>query len=409
MFPVLIIALVWWAGAGAVATIKAARAGDTATAAAQPAAAGPPPPDSITFGQWQRAAYSRWKKRIRSAIPGRHLGRRASDLIGDITAAAIAGAAVFGFGFASGTVWIGGRRAGRGARQRLRPNAGTPGPGTAPRGFRFRAARPSPTARPASGPNPAGGPGRSRGPGAPQNPNTPPQPGPQQDNGVVDAEIIDDAPAAQPPVSQYGGAEDAEIIYAQLTASSPDTPNGHDMASEILTIHHLISVAKEVIAHTAEAAGQSLVRASSALERAGHALVRSKTASTRAAGALVLADQARTHAVQLQETAARFQVLRMDPASLASMGEAIAAAAASGQAEQRRAEAAAVTAAKAAELAAAEQNEAEASDASAKAAQRYAETVQIMHDTVIARQMPHAEAQAATGNAAAHASVLAAS
>jgi hypothetical protein len=88
MIPVLIILLAWWASAGAVASVKAARASSSAAATANAAAgtasdSSAAAPGDLTFGQWQRAAYSRWKRRIRSAIPGQHLGKKASDLIGD--------------------------------------------------------------------------------------------------------------------------------------------------------------------------------------------------------------------------------------------------------------------------------------------------------------------------------------
>lgn len=179
------------------------------------------------------------------------------------------------------------------------------------------------------------------------------------------------------------------------------------MANEILTIHDLFAWARTVIAHVADAAAQSAIRATAATDRAAQALVRGSTAAVRAESALAAAAAGQRYAAQLEETAARFQMLRIDPASLTSIGAGIASAVSLAQASQRRAEAEAAVANIAAALAAAEQNAAEAAAAEAQAAQICAETVQVMHDTVRTHQMPHAEAQAVTGNAAAHSSVLA--
>lgn len=394
MLPVLIIVLAWWAGAGAVASVKAARASDSEAGTA-PGPSTTPQADNITFGQWQHAAYTRWKKRIRSTLPGQHLGKKASDLIGDITAAGIAAAAVFGLGFASGIVWVGGRFAGRSAQQRLRPNRGPFRPGAGPKGPRHRGGRPST----GSGPTPAGGPSGSRTSDA----------GPQRDSGVIDAEIIDDpAPDPQPATSQYGNAEDAEIIYPQLTAARPDM-NGTNVASEILTIHHLLTFSKSVITAARDSAEQSGIRAVAATDRAEQAGLRSGTAIARAEQAGLVATGANEQATQLEATAARFSSLNMDPASMTAIAGGIETASSLARAEQRHAEAEANVAAIAAALAQAEDAAAAAAAEAAKSAIAHMETVQVMHDTVQARQMPHAEAQAATGNAAAHSSVLAVS
>lgn len=178
--------------------------------------------------------------------------------------------------------------------------------------------------------------------------------------------------------------------------------------TEILTIHHLFTWAKAVVAHTVNAVEQALLLARATAERANAALVRSNTALVRAETAAASAAAARGYAVKLEETSARFQGLRMDAASITAIGVGITSAVKYGQLAQSRAEAEAFVAVKAAELAAAEELASAAAAAEAVGAQVFAEAVQQMHDTVHGRQMPHAVAQAVTGNAAAHPSVLAA-
>lgn len=411
MIPVLFVLVVIWAGSGAVASIKAASAGEPTAAApsskkgAAAPAAGTPDANAdgrnradITFGQWQRAAYGRWKNKIRAATFGKARGSKAADVIGDGLAAVLAGAGVFGLGFASGTAWAGAKWSQRSARQRLKQQPGTG------RKAAGRRSKPAPGFTPPPAPNL--GPQTGSGNTAPR-PGTTPPPG-NPSSGVVDAELIDD-PNPQPAMpSAFANAEDAEIVLPQLLSSRPDAPNGTSMATEILTIHHLFAWAKAVIAHTVNTVEAALVRARTAAERAAMALARSGAAVARADSAAVAAGKAHAYAVQLEQTAARFQVLRMDNASLASIGAAITAAVNFGQLAQRRAEAEAFVAAKSAELAAAEEAASAAAAAEAAGAQHLAEAVQNMHDTVQAHQMPHAEAQAVTGNAAAHSSVLAA-
>lgn len=433
MIPVILILISWWACAGAVASVKAARAsgpeqtsggtaargaGSRTTAASKtsdPQTSAPetdPAPGSgdITFGQWQRAAYTRWRRRIRSAIPGQHLGKRASDLIGDISAATIAGTALFGLGFASGLTWAGSRFAQQSATRRARPDSdpaedfnSRPQPGR-----RWRWTRSPSTTRP---------PGRRSGPrfGSPRGSTRSGKPNARTEGGVVDVELIG-TPAAPQNTGRFAGAEDADVVpdnrppigITPPTSHRPDhpaTPNGRTM--EILTIHHLFAWARAVVAHTVNAVDHALVRSRSATERAAVALARSSAAVARAESAAIAAAAARGYAVQLEETGARFQVLRMDSASMTSIGVAITASISLGQLAHRRAEAEAVVAAKAAELAVAEEVAALAAAAEAAGAQACAEAVQHMHDTVHRHQMPHAIAQAATGNAAAHSSVLA--
>ena len=71
MIPVLFVLLVVWAGSGAVASIKTARASTPGAPAAKGASttgttAAPTATAlaDVTFGQWQRAAYGRWKNKL---------------------------------------------------------------------------------------------------------------------------------------------------------------------------------------------------------------------------------------------------------------------------------------------------------------------------------------------------------
>lgn len=412
MIPVLIIALGWWAVSGAVASVKAARATEPNTT--KPAANATPNggratqrrrinPDDVTFGQWQQAMYRRWKTNLRRHLPGQRLGRRAIDLAGDITAASIAGAAIFGAGFVSGATWIGSRRLARDVRgktqgapktsqRRQSPHGGQQRPGESvlfdntdwPTGF---------------GPGPRHG--------GTQNTNKPRNTA--SDADVIDAEILDDTETPAPPASPFVSDEYADLVgQPELLAHYPDT-NGTHMASEILTIHHLFDFSKNVITQAADTAEQDTIRANSASERAEQASNRSLTAGNRAEQAGLIAGDATSQATRLEETAARFSSLNMDSTSLASMTSVIEAANAHAADKRRRAEAEANVAAIAAALAQAEEEAAAAAAASAKSAINLVEAAKGMHDTVQAHQMPHAEAQAVTGNAAAHASVLAVS
>lgn len=423
MIPVIILAICYWACSGAVTSVKAARAGDAAEEAEDSAPTAATSTDTpltlnaadVTFGQWQRALYGRWRTRVRSAFPGQHLGKRASDLFGDIGAAAIAGTALFGFGFASGLGWAGMRFVQQRAPRRPRPvteppaePAGPPAPRPQSKARWRRPGNPF-TARPAdSGPRFGF---RRRVICIPNGPD------PRADGRVIEAELLG-APTT-PPTGRFAGSEYAEVVPArpnapsaptavlpQITAS-PVTPNGRAMP-EILTIHHLFAWARNVVAHTVNAAEVALLRSRSAAERAERSLGRRNSAVARAEFAAVAAAAARGYAVQLEQTSVRFQSLRMDTASITSIGVAITAAVDLGKLTQRRAEAEAVVAAKAASLAVAEEAAALAAAAEAAGAQACANAVQHMHDTVHARQMPHAIAQAATGNAAAHPDVLAA-
>lgn len=432
MVPVIIIVIAWWASSGVVARIRGNRAagsGQTVSAAAfnsgpgaktkvtapnaTASAAGaarsrrPLAPGDVTFRQWQRSLYDRSKRKLRSHIFGKGGGGKAKDLLGDFTAAAIAGSLAFGMGFTLGGAWAGARTAQRKAQKKTQPAAGTPRSSSTGSGWR----RPG---NPRPGTPSGGAAGFTAGRWRTAQDQTPPRYANGTGNdGVIEAELLDDGHA--PPTitggSQYASNEYADVVLPELLAKNPTittAPNGHAMA-EILTIHHLFAWAKTAIAHAVNAVEQSKVRASSAIERASHALVRSGSAVTRHENAIATAEVAHQHATQLEETAARFSGLRMDNASMTSIGVAITTAVGLAQAERRRAETAAVVAERAAALAAAEQADAEANQACAQAAILHTEAVKNMHDTVAQHQMPHSEALAMTGNDAAHPSALAAS
>lgn len=425
MIPVILILIAWWAGSGVVTSIKAGRATDpaaggaaagtagsksakastaSATQAAAPKSGQALRPGDVTFGQWQRSLYRRWKTKTRAHIFGQHRGKKLADLAGDVTAASLAGAAIFGMGFASGVTWTASRRSARTAQTKTQRQPGTQTGGTGVGGWR-RSGGPRPG-------TPSGGfnPGRRR----TAQDQTPPRSATGADcDTVLDFELLDDGQTPTAPNgSQFSSTEYADVVLPELPAhptASITAPNGHAMAAEILTIHHLLRWAQGAFEHAANVIEQSAVRARSALDRASHALVRSNTAIARRDTAVAVADTAQQHAAQLEATAARFSTLRMDPASMTSIGVGITTAVGLAQAEQRRAEAEAEVARWSAGLAAAEQTAAEAAQASAQAAAVHAEAVKNMHDTVRRNQMPHAEALAATGNDAAHPSVLAAS
>ncbi|ACU71781.1 hypothetical protein Caci_2872 [Catenulispora acidiphila DSM 44928] len=423
MIPIILIAIAWWAGSGVVATVKAARAstpataGGGATAGAGPKTAGARNtgkgapssgsspslgPGDITFGQWQRSLYRRWKTKTRAHLPGRRLGGKLADLFGDATAASLAGAAIFGLGFVSGATWTAKKRTARGTQNKTQRQSRTPKNGSASTAGR-RWSRPG---------TPSGGTTgfslRRRGA---QQPNVPPHSSARPDDAVIDAELTDDIQAPVTTPSQFASSEYADIVNQPELPAHPTAiitaPNGHAMAAEILTIHDLFRWAKNAFAYAVSAVEQSTVRANSAIERAANALVRSSTAVARHETAVATANKARQHAAQLEETAARFSVLRVDNASMTSIGVGITTAVGLAQTEQRRADAEAVVAEIAASLAAAEQIAAECNQASAQAAILHAEAVKNMHDTVQRHQGPHSEAQAMTGNAAAHQTVLA--
>lgn len=392
MIPVLIVLGAWWAVSGVVAHVKRVLAPEPATAQAAAAAAAPNPsrakrqhrinPDDVTFGQWQQAMYKRWKTNVRKHLPGQHLGRKAADLIGDITAATIAGAAIFGAGFATGTAWAGTRWSVRHVRKKTQRPAGAAGQrpngpsGTRPTG-----------PRPQFSNNPAGH---------------------NDTDDVIDAELLDDTENPTSTPSPYADAEDAVLIgQPQLLARYPTAPNG-DTVSEILNIHQLLDYARTVIDAAIDSAEQATIRANSASERADQAGNRSITAGNRAASAELVVANATAEAAHLEQTAARFGSLNMDSASLTSITASIESANTVAETERRRVEAEANVAACAAALAAAEEQAAAVAAESARVTLAHVEAVKNMYDTVQARQMPHAEAQAATGNAAAHESLLAA-
>ncbi|WP_297826535.1 hypothetical protein [Mycobacterium sp.] len=409
MIAVVVLVLCYWACSGAVASIKAARATQPATTTpngTQPKPGSRLNPGAVTFGQWQRSLYRRWKTKTRAHLPGQHLGRKLADLFGDVTAASLAGAAIFGMGFVSGATWTAKKRTARAAQAKTQRRPGTPKSTSAP-GGRWRQPR---NPRPGTPPGGAAGfnPGRRR----TAQDQTPPRGANADDNTILDFELLDvETPTTTANSGQFSSTEYADVVLPELPAhptASITAPNGHAMAAEILTIHHLLRWAQGTFEHAANVIEQSAVRARSALDRASHALVRSNTAIARRDTAVAVADTAQQHAAQLEATAARFSTLRMDPASMTSIGVGITTAVGLAQAEQRRAEAEAEVARWSAGLAAAEQTAAEAAQASAQAAAVHAEAVKNMHDTVRRNQMPHAEALAATGNDAAHPSVLAA-
>jgi hypothetical protein len=416
MIPMIVIVILCWACSGAVTSIKAARAsgsggtreGATASGKSNSGTGGSPSGKSsakplgvgdVTFGQWQRSLYGRWQSKLRSHLPGQRHGKKIRDLASDVTAATVAGAAVFGMGWASGAAWAGARWAQRDFRKKVEREFGSSDRRSTTGNNRRRPGAPGSTA----------GRGRrtSKDTTAPRGGrgNTP-------DNEVIDAEIIDGAEPSTPAPSQFDSAEYADVVLPELLANnptaSPTALNGHTMAAEILTIHDLFRWAKDAFTYAVTAVEQSTIRANSAIERAGHALVRSSSATARAENAHAVAGTAIQHATHLEETAARFSTLRMDAASMTSIGAGITTAVGLAQAERRKAEAQAVVAEIAASLAAAEQAAAEAEQASAQAAILHAEAVKGMHDTVQSHQGPHSEAQSMTGNAAAHESVLAA-
>jgi hypothetical protein len=422
MIPVILIVIAWWAGSGVVTHIKTARTSNpqqkatsnsapatgAKTAAAAPGAPQPRrtlAPGDVTFRQWQRSLYDRSKARIRSRIPGQRLGKKATDLLGDVTAAALASSLMFGMGFTLGGAWAGARTAQR-RTQRTRGATSAPKNGPAGNNRQRQPRNPRPGMLPGSG--------TGFNPRRTAQDQTPPRYATGFGAAVPVFELLDDntAPTFGANPSQYASSEYADVVLPELTAHNPSaTPtatNGTSMASEILTIHHLLRWAQGAFEHAVNVINQSRVRASSAIERASHALVRSNTAVARRDTAVAVADTAHQHAVQLEETAARFSTLRMDSASMTSIGVGITTAVGLAQAERRRAEAEAAVAERAAALAVAEQVAAEAAQASAQAAAIHAEAVQNMHDTVRRNQMPHAEALAATGNDAAHPSLLAA-
>lgn len=433
MIPVLIILGAWWAVSGVVSYVKerhspngnGARLRNPASSTA-PQSSGntrakrrstgtgtdapnadtstrrPPHLGDVTFRQWQASMFRRWKLRVRSHLPGQRLGRRAIDLAGDITAASIAGAAVFGAGFISGSVWAGARLSTRSMRNKAQGAPKTSRRNQAPRGGQQQPGNPLGSADWPTG--------FGFGPGPhyddTQNTNKPRSTG---DADVIDAELLDDTETPGPPASPFVSDEYADVVgQPQLLAYYPE-PRSGDPVSEILTIHQLFDFSKTVITQATETAEQDAIRANSASERAEQASNRSLTAGNRAEQAGLIAGDATSQATQLEETAARFSSLNMDSASLASMTTVIEAANTHATDKRRRAEAEANVAAIAAALAQAEEEAAAAAAASAKSAINLVEAAKGMHDTVQAHQMPHAEAQAATGNAAAHASVLAVS
>lgn len=418
MIAVIFIVIAWWAGSGVVAHIR----GDHASGPAQATASNSGPvagaktaapnaatsttgatrsrrplaPGDVTFRQWQRSLYDRARRRIRPHIPGQRLGKKATDLIGDITAAALAGSLAFGMGFTLGGAWAGARIAQRKAQKKTQDATGTPKNGTTGNSGQRQPRNPRPG-------TPSGG---------VQDQTLPRYATSTGNEAVLDFELLDDGttPTSATNTSQYASDEYADVVLPELTVSNSTittAPNGHPM-TEILTIHHLLRWAQGAFEHAAAAIDQSTVRASSAIERANHALVRNNTAVARRETAVAVAETAHQDAVQLEQTAARFSTLRMDPDSMTSIGVTITTSVGLAQAEQRRAEAEAEVARWATGMAAAEQVAAEAAQASAQAAAIHAEAVKGMHDTVQQRQMPHAEALAATGNDAAHPSVLAA-
>jgi hypothetical protein len=445
MIPVILLAFAYWAAAGAVTSVKTARAGrrDRAAGSAVPGSpqsdrksrAGTelPPnvpaaskkrprnaadttfsnPGDVTFGQWQAAMFRRWRLRVRSHLPGRHRGRGVRDLVADVTAAGLAGAAIFGMGFLSGSVWAGTKWSDRTARENVEREFGKRERGSDPRpdpgGDHFQGDDPI-------GPWPTDFNGSSGSdyddvihPDDWQDEtdrifNSPPY----TDNGAVDGELLDDTTTAVPGPSQYAGSEYADLVgQPELLAHNPTPPTGDTMA-EILNIHRLFEYSKAVIVTASNDAEQDAIRANSAGERAEQAGSRSITAGNRAESAGLIAAEATSQATQLEETSARFGSLNVDSASLASINAAIESANAVATAQRRRAEAEAHVASLHAALAAAEDAAAAAAAESARVTMGHVEQVKNMHDTVQTHQMPHAEAQAATGNAAAHASVLAA-
>lgn len=353
MLPVLIVALFIWAATGVATDISAAFASDI-TSDADPA--------RTTFGQQRRAAYQRMRNRFRSRMHGRPGGGHPREMFADGAASALAGATLFAAGFVSGAAWFAGRVAGHRSRQRLRDRR--------------------------AGQRPAG-PAGTR-PSSPDRPAPPALDDPARSTRVrvevVDAELLDDEPG-RPNATGTTVREDIDDIEEVTDPTTPHTanpaiataPDGEPMP-EILTIHDLFAWARDVAAGAAKN-----MEASS---------LRSNAATARAETAAGSAGDATAKATELEGAAARFGGLNIDQASLSSMATAYQTGTAYAAIERRRAQAEAAVAAIAREA--------------ATAAEAHQQAVIAMDNTVRAHQAPHAEALVATGNAAAHASILAA-
>lgn len=357
MVPVLIVAAFIWAACGVATHISAALASDLDP---------DDDPTQATFGQWRRAAYRRMRTRLRSRMPGRPGGGKPREMLADGAASALAGGALFAAGFLSGATWFAGRVASHRSRQRLRN--------------RRAGHRPS-------------GPAGTR-PGGPDRPPPTPLDDPAKTTrvrvDVVDPDPADDtskSPTVPTGTATRGPIEDIEEIPNPTTAATADpatppintAPNGEPM-SEILTIHHLFAWARTAAAGAAKDMEEATLRSNAATARAENAAVSATAASAKA--------------TELEGAAARFSGLGIDKASLASMANAYEANSIHAANERRRAHAEAALATIARQCA-----------ASAEATKQ---AVLAMEATVRAHQAPHAEAQAITGNAAAHSSVLAA-
>lgn len=363
MIAAILVVFVAWAVAGVVTSVRAALAADGQVDSLFTAGT-----DRMSFGGDRRAAYRRWRDRLRRGMPGAADGSRPGHILADGVAAAIAGAALFAAGFGSGVAWATSRRSVRTAgRDNAREPAGPrPDPGTGRSRTGIRRSRRGPVID-----------GELLDPPETVGPPTPPGP-------IEDAELIDERPPT-------GNAEPGDVIDAELVDTEPATPDRPALratpepkgtaVTEILNIHQLFAWAKSVAEGTVQ-----LVE---------HAVLRRNAAMARAERAVVVAKSAAEQAAQLEQAQARFTALNMDAASLASIAAAKIAAATLAACEQRHAEA--------------EQMTAQTAAATATAAEAYQAAVNAMHTTVNTHQSPHAMAQAETGNAAAHSSVLAAS
>ena len=400
-----------------------AEAEQGATAGGQPpnpAVAGPPPTalnpgtgaDRNRFGRASyraRTSYRRWSVNIRKHTPGDKGGSDRNSIIGD-GLAAIAGALayqiVFGAellkrqprdaitGRTAGDVVNGtvvddetapdttGATGGRGGRGRTptgsRPGTDAPGadaPGARGWWIFGRGNRHSDDRRghrPGEAPGTAGRSGERITKVEQVDDGTAPDP-PRRtktDDDIVDAEIVE--PSAR-PVPQ-GTA---------LTTGGDQRPTQHQgvrmpQLTQIFTIFHLFRWASD--AHSA-AAGQ--------LELAN---TRARAALTRAEQAVHVAQSAEAQAVQLANLYQDWSVKEVDAASLASIVTAWEHAKHVATLERARAEA--------------EQRAADAAASAAAAIEGYQGALASMAATVHAHQTPHAEAQAVTGNKAAHHTVL---
>lgn len=318
--------------------------------------------------QRARAAFRRFRKHSwlrKKLLPGEHGDPTPSATLADGVAGAFA---VFAYaaGFAAGL-----------AHARTAPAPG-PTPGTSTGKQTPRPGSPT-TGRPAAGS------GKSRRqPGSRRrrladlfrrrpaegevvDPESIPEIGTARDADVIDAEILDDTNSTDTTNAPPANPQNTE----------PRTQGVRTMAF-VQTIHELISWAKSALA--------------SADTKAVEADMRAKVAVGRSEDAAASAQSAAGDALMLADVYAYWSDSNVDSQSLAAIEDALEAARVVQKNEAFRAEI--------------EASLVGANQQSLASILYYQETVATMAATVKARQMPHAEAQRDTGNAAAAAAVL---